>query len=128
MNTPGPSQAFMPERGGCEGSTRVAPGASQAPVPARSGRVTYLVCLAWAFTAFNAVRLLTYLPTIWAIHERAASDQHSLLTWFAWFGANLTMGLWLYEQADQRLGRAALVNFGNAIMCLATGVVIVIYR
>lgn len=98
------------------------------PHAPRSRRATYLVCLAWAFTVFNAVRLLTYLPTIWAIHQSAASDQHSLLTWFTWFGANLTMGLWLYEQADQRLERAALVNFGNAAMCLVTGVVILLYR
>jgi hypothetical protein len=90
--------------------------------------VTYLLWLAWAFTFFNAVRLLTYLPTIWAIHERAASDQHSLLTWVAWCGANLTMGLWLHEHFDRRLGPAALVNFGNAAMCLATVVVIAIYR
>lgn len=94
----------------------------------RPARATYLVCLAWAFTAFNAVRVLTYLQTIWAIHQNAASGQHSLLTWFAWFGANLTMGLWLYEQADQRLERAALVNFGNAAMCLITGMVILLYR
>ena len=94
----------------------------------RRWRVDYLVALAWAFTAFNAVRLLTYLPTIWAIHGSGASDQHSLLTWFSWFGANLTMGLWLYEQADRRLERAALVNFGNAAMCFVTGVVIVVYR
>jgi len=92
------------------------------------GRVTYLVVLAWAFAAFNAVRLLTYLPTIWAIHEHAASDQHSLLTWAAWTGANLTMGLWLYEMAGHRLDRAALVNFGNAAMCFATGMVILLYR
>ncbi len=91
-------------------------------------RVTYLVVLAWAFTFFNAVRLLAYLSTIWAIHTSAASDQHSLLTWAGWCGANLTMGLWLYEQADRRLERAALVNFGNAAMCLVTGLVIVIYR
>ncbi|MBL8344326.1 MAG: hypothetical protein JNN03_02720 [Rubrivivax sp.] len=96
--------------------------------PLASGRVTYLVCLAWAFNLFATVRLLTYLPTIWAIHESAASDQHSLLTWLTWCGANLTMGLWLYEQADQRLERAALVNFGNAAMCLFTGIVIVLYR
>jgi len=95
---------------------------------ARGWRVNYLVGLAWAFTLFNAVRLLTYLPTIWAIHGSGASDQHSLLTWFSWFGANLTMGLWLYEQADRRLERAALVNFGNAAMCFVTGTVIVVYR
>ncbi|MBK9135363.1 MAG: hypothetical protein IPM15_13750 [Betaproteobacteria bacterium] len=102
--------------------------ASAAMAAPRPGQLTYLVCLAWAFNLFNGVRLLTYLPTIWAIHRSAASDQHSLLTWFAWFGANLTMGLWLYAQADQRLERAALVNFGNAAMCFVTGVFIVIYR
>lgn len=103
------------------------PSVSAAP-RTRSGRVAYLVVLAWAFTFFAAVRLLTYLPTIWAIHEQAASDQHSLLTWLAWSGANLTMGLWLYEQADRRLERAAFVNFGNALMCLTTVAVIVAYR
>lgn len=100
------------------------------PVHARrsSSRVAYLVALAWAFTFFNTVRLLTYLPTIWAIHERGASDQHSLLTWLAWTGANVTMGLWLYEQSDRRLERAAFMNFGNALMCLTTAIVIVAYR
>lgn len=97
-------------------------------LPRADRRARYLVALAWAFTFFNAVRLLTYLPTLWAIHTSAASEQHSLLTWLAWFGANLTMGLWLREQADRRLDRAALVNFGNAAMCLVTAVVIVLYR
>jgi len=96
--------------------------------PTARRRVAYLTALAWAFTFFAALRLLTYLPTIWSIHASGASDQHSLLTWVGWFGANLTMGLWLYEQADQRLERAALVSFGNATMCFLTGVVIAIYR
>lgn len=95
---------------------------------ARPWRAGYLLGLAWAFTVFNTLRLFTYLPTIRAIHASGASNQHSLLTWFFWFGANLTMGLWLYEQADRRLERAALVNVGNAAMCFVTGVVIVIHR
>lgn len=95
---------------------------------ARPRRASYLLGLAWAFTVFNTVRLFTYLPTIWAIHGSGASNQHSLLTWFCWFGANLTMGLWLYEQADRRLERAAIVNVGNAVMCFVTGLVIVVYR
>lgn len=114
-------------RGGAAGRPARAYAGPRAATP-RPGRVTYLVCLAWAFTAFNAVRLLTYLPTIWAIFQSGASDQHSLLTWVAWCGANLTMGLWLYEQADQRLERAALVNLGNAAMCFVTGIVIIVYR
>ena len=109
-------------------TARAGPAAAAGLASSRRGRVAYLLWLAWAFTFFNAVRRLTYLPTMWAIHERAASDQHSLLTWLAWCGANLTMGLWLKEQAIGRLDRAALVSFGNAAMCFATVVVIVIHR
>ena len=96
-----------------------------APVPRRS---LYLVVLAWCFGAFNAVRLLTYLPTIAAIVTSGRSDQHSLLTWLAWFGANLTMALWLYEQDGRRFGGAVAVNAGNAAMCLITAVVIGLHR
>ena len=99
-----------------------------AAAAARRPRVGYLVALAWAFAFFNGLRVLTYLPTIWAVHQSGASDQHSLLTWAAWFGANLTMALWLYEQADRRLERAAMVNFGNATMCFVTLVVIALHR
>ncbi|WP_280151621.1 hypothetical protein [Piscinibacter sp. XHJ-5] len=101
--------------------THATPTASRQPSP-------YVRLLAWSFAIFNAVRVLTYLPTIWAIHESARSDQHSLLTWISWTGANLTMALWLHEQSQRRLNRVTAVNFGNAAMCLLTCGVIVWYR
>lgn len=91
-------------------------------------RSRYLAVLGWAFAAFNSVRILTYLPTIWAIVETGASEQHSLLTWMSWVGANSTMALWLYENNGGRVDRAIALNAGNALMCAATCVVIVLYR
>ncbi len=64
--------------------------------------------------AFNSTRVRCYLPTIWAIHASGESSQHSLRTWLAWVGANLSMALWLVEQNGRRLSKAAVVNFGNA--------------
>jgi hypothetical protein len=90
-------------------------------------RAAYLGLLAWAFAFFNAVRLLTYVPTMWAIHQSASSDQHSLLTWAGWALANLTMALWLYERA-QRVDGAVVINFGNAAMCGAVTLLIAWYR
>ncbi|MFT3817587.1 MAG: hypothetical protein QM750_08175 [Rubrivivax sp.] len=89
--------------------------------------------LAWAFNFFGSVRLLTYLPTIWTIHTSGASNQHSLLTWLMWLGANLTMGLMLLQQAPRGSGgsgsrTAAWFSFGNAAMCALTSVAIAIYR
>ncbi len=85
-----------------------------------TARTQYLRILAWAFTLFNSVRMAAYLPTIWAIHVSGDSSQHSLFTWCTWLGANATMAAWLYEQDGQRLGRAAMVNIGNATMCAIT--------
>lgn len=84
--------------------------------------------LPWAFAFFNAVRLLGYLPTLWAIHAQGDTSQHSLLTWLTWAGANATMAAWLYEKNGCRLDRAVAVNAGNAAMCLVTATVIVAYR
>ena len=97
------------------------------PVEPFLWRAAYRTALGWSFSLFNAARLLTYLPTISAICESARSDQHSLLTWAAWTGANLTMALWLNERSA-RLNCAALINFGNAVMCLVTCGVILFYR
>ena len=88
----------------------------------------YLVALTWAFTLFNALRMLAYLPTIWAIQASGDSSQHSLWTWCTWLGANATMAAWLYEQNGQRLSRAAAINAGNALMCLATVLLILAHR
>lgn len=88
----------------------------------------YLTSLNWAFTLFNSTRLLTYLPTMWAIHASGDSSQHSLLTWLGWVGANTTMALWLYENNGRRIDKAVAMSFGNALMNLATCVLIGAHR
>lgn len=101
------------------------PPATAAPPSARKA---YLAALTWAFTLFNSVRVLSYLPTLLAIHTSGDSSQHSLWTWLTWLGANVTMAAWLHEQNGQRADRAVIVNVSNACMCLATVAVIVAYR
>ena len=98
----------------------------------RQGRFTRREAYRWvltgSFTLFNSVRMLAYLPTMWAIAVSGDSSQHSLWTWCTWFGANLTMAGWLYEQGGQRVSRAVVVNLGNASMCAGTVVLIAAYR
>jgi hypothetical protein len=105
-------------------------GASSVAATARpeARRSRYLQFLTWAFTLFSSARLLSYLPTIWAIGASGDSSQHSLWTWGIWLGSNLTMALWLHEQNGQRWTRAALVNVVNAAMCAATLTVILVFR
>jgi hypothetical protein len=91
-------------------------------------RQLYLAVLTWAFTLCNSLRVIAYLPTMWAIHASGDSSQHSLWTWFTWLGANVTMAAWLYEQNGQRLSRAVVVNIGNATMCAVTVVLIAAHR
>ena len=94
----------------------------------RMVRSTYLAALTWAFTLFNSLRVVSYLPTMWAIQASGDSSQHSLWTWCTWLGANATMAAWLYEQNGQRLGRAVIVNIGNAMMCAVTVTLILVHR
>lgn len=91
-------------------------------------RDAYLFVLTWSFTFFSSARILAYLPTLWAILASGDSSQHSLWTWLTWFGSNLTMAAWLYEQADRRMSRAALVNLGNAFMCAMVVAAIAVHR
>lgn len=91
-------------------------------------RQRYVLLLTWAFTLFNTVRVLAYVPTMATIWQSGSSDQHSLLTWITWLGANATMAAWLYEHDGQRLNRAILVNIGNAAMCGATTLLIAWFR
>lgn len=72
---------------------------------------------AWAFTTFNCLRIVAYLPTVQAIWITGQSDQHSLLTWLIFLGANSTMARWLYEQNGWRTNRAVVINTVNALMC-----------
>ena len=91
-------------------------------------RDCYLGALGWTFTVFNSIRVLAYLPTAWAIFTSGDSSQHSLLTWLTWFGANLTMAAWLYENNGQRADKAVAVNACNACMCLLIAALIVAER
>lgn len=98
------------------------------PAVARPPRAIYLALLTWAFTLFNSVRVIAYLPTMWAIQVSGDSTQHSLWTWLTWFAANVTMAAWLYEQNGKRFDRTIAVNIGNASMCLVTVALIVAHR
>lgn len=98
------------------------------PRPALFTRERYRFVLTWAFTLFSSVRVLSYLPTLWSIHEARDSSQHSLLTWCTWLGANLTMAAWLHEHNGARFNRAVWVNLANAAMCALTVALIVAYR
>jgi hypothetical protein len=91
-------------------------------------RSAYLALLTWAFTVFSSLRVVSYLPTMWAIQASGDSSQHSLWTWATWLGANLTMAAWLYEHNGQRLDRAAIVNLVNASMCAGTIALIAAHR
>lgn len=99
-----------------------------APQGRSVARAAYLKTLTFAFALFNSVRVIAYLPTIWAVHQSGDSTQHSLLTWLTWVGANLTMAAWLYEQNAQRLNRAIIVSLCNATMCVAVTALIAFHR
>ena len=94
---------------------RLAPGR-----PAWLSGAQYFRVLTLAFTTFNALRVIAYLPTMASIVHSGQSDQHSLLTWLNWLGANATMAAWLYEHNGHRVDRTVLVNIGNATMCAVT--------
>lgn len=95
---------------------------------ASTARAAYLSVLTWCFILFNSVRMLAYLPTMWAIQASGDTAQHSLWTWCTWLGANVTMAAWLYEQNGHRVGRAVIVNIGNATMCAAMVALIAVHR
>lgn len=90
---------------------------SPATRPARARRPFCQTLLATAFAGFNLLRVVAYLPTLWAIASSGEADQHSLFTWIVFCGANTTMALWLYEHNGGRIDRAIAVNALNALMC-----------
>ncbi len=96
--------------------------------PRWTPRSIYLLLLTWTFMLFSSLRMVAYLPTLWAIYSTGDSSQHSLWTWCSWLGANLTMAAWLYERDGGRVDSAVLVSIGNAAMCLAAVVLIAGYR
>lgn len=89
---------------------------------------TRLTLLSTAFALFNSLRIVGYLPTLFALHASGHADQHSLFTWLTFTGANLTMALWLREQNAGRVNRAIAVNAFNTLMCGAIAASIVWLR
>lgn len=81
--------------------------------------------LTWCFTLFNGLRIVAYLPTVEAIYSSGHSDQHALLTWLIFLGANATMSLWLYEQNCRRCNRAVVINGVNSLMCATISLLII---
>ena len=91
-------------------------------------RAGYFKLLTFAFTTFNALRLVAYVPTMLTIWHSGQSDQHSILTWLNWMGANATMAAWLYEHNGHRFDRTVLINVSNAAMCGLTVALIAWFR
>jgi len=81
-----------------------------------------------AFALFGTLRLVSYLPTLLAIHASGDSRQHSLWTWGIWLGSNFTMAAWLYEANGQQMNRAIGLSLCNAAMCAAAVALIKFYR
>jgi hypothetical protein len=88
----------------------------------------YRQLLLGAFAGFNALRMVSYLPMLWAIHASGQSSQHSLWTWFIWLGSNLATGLWHLERQDRRFDATSAVLLTNAFMCAVTVVLIAVFR
>lgn len=91
-------------------------------------RTRYLAVLDWSFAVFSTLRLLTYMPTMWAIHESGNSSQHSLLTWLVWTAANSVMGASLYERSGRVVNKLVVVNAANATQCLVMSLLVAWYR
>lgn len=84
--------------------------------------------LVLAFSLFNWLRVLSYLPAMHAMWQQGDSSQHSLVTWCTWLGANLTMACWCHEQGGRRMNMAVWINLSNTAMCTAMVVLIVALR
>ena len=114
------------------GRAPAAPGPASAGAPphpqARPLHARYLLVLTWAFTLFSSARLVSYLPTLWAIHCSGDSSQHSLWTWATWVGSNAAMAAWLFEHNHRHFNKAIVVTVGNSVMCLGTCILIIWYR
>lgn len=79
----------------------------------------YRLLLGVAFPVFGSLRLVSYLPTLQALHASGDTSAHSLWTWGIWLGGNLTMAAWLHEHNGRRVDRAVVLNLCNASMCAA---------
>ena len=80
-----------------------------------------------AFSLFSSLRIVAYLPMLWAIAMSSDSSQHSLLTWLLWLGSNLSTALWLHDRGTGVRG-AVLVSLSNTVMCAVAVTLILALR
>jgi hypothetical protein len=82
--------------------------------------------LAIAFTVFNTLRVLFYIPQfLKLIRQQNNLESHSLFMWFSWISANVTTSIYFVQLAgwDQK----AIINISNTFMCLL-GFSIILYK
>lgn len=83
--------------------------------------------VATCFVAFNAARILLYLPQlVTCCRDERGCPSINLLTWSSWIVANASTGLYMWMFQNDPWG--LLLNLGNALMCTATVAVTLIKR
>lgn len=71
-----------------------------------------------AFSLFNGLRMVSYLPQIWRIaHDPHGASAVSYLTWGIWIGANTSTAAYAWVNVGD--GRLAAFNAVNAACCTA---------
>ncbi len=92
------------------------------------GQERYLFYVRWMANIGGGLRVFTYIPTMLTLWISTESGQYSLITWFAWIFANVTLTLSIYEQNGRKVDDWVFVNICNVIMCVCTTALIVYLR
>lgn len=85
-----------------------------------------MISLGLAFTVFNSLRVLFYVPQFKKlVKQKHNLDSHSLFMWFSWIFANATVAIYFVQLSgwDEK----AILNMANAVMCLI-GFSIILYK
>jgi TctA family transporter len=87
----------------------------------------YAATLMWAFTVSNALRVLTYLPTILKLLKPGVTGEcQSTLTWLLWTLSNATLTLQLLEVNQRQYNDVMLFSAINTAMCFIC--LVLVYR
>lgn len=85
-----------------------------------------MIGLDLAFTVFNSLRVLFYVPQFKKlVKQKHNLDSHSLFMWFSWIFANATVAIYFVQLSgwDEK----AILNMANAFMCLI-GFSVILYK
>ena len=85
-----------------------------------------MIGLGLAFTVFNSLRVLFYVPQFKKlVKQKHNLDSHSLFMWFSWIFANATVAIYFVQLSgwDEK----SILNIANAFMCLI-GFSIILYK